>query len=988
MNLNIPGAGFPNPWSGNGPTGKKRYESELLTIDPYAGTVTLDFWLRGESCIINGDYEVWAGFVNEATDVLFVPEEGKLEWNSPFAECRVIDGSLTQLINTNQIPEFPACDVSNSNLIPRAFVIENELIVDVGGLFCMSADNISQPIDRVISMQKDAIITVKSGSHLRIEDFEIKGCDKMWQSIIVENGGRLTLNNCTIRDAFRAVEVQPGGIATIRRNEFRNNLVSLNITKANPSQPTAEVTITRNLFHGVGTLKAPFENQIPNAGIIVRNIPELNLPGFSAGGQIISNTFRNMRNGVTSTNSDVSIRKAIFEDILQENGAGGVAVKSRGGTNGWKVTIDGAEFNNCFTGIRSSRDWLTVENTIMTKMNNGITMENTASMIYSIKDNIISASDIGINFNGIEPIILWARNNTITMNNPTDAQNSYAIKGGLYTAINSFSSSWTIDNNLINLEDARFGIFATYGTNVRLRDNAISTASGSDLLEEYNYIFLEGSQSPVVSCNSIFGNADGDNFRDARGITLNNTSFGEVTCNDLSKTAIGIDINDMSMDTRLSGNTMNRHQTGLQLRENANIGTQAYNGNQWTFLNSVDDPNPLDDLFGAKHLAGELPGGGFLIQQQSLFIVNNSTDEEFMPSLPSNNTVWFNPNPNDLNASCPPASNCGFTPIGFAPNEDDKLKKNIINNELASDGFNAALRYKGTRQLYRGLQESTVQINTGGLFESFLNTESSTTVGQFYAIESDLSDLFTIDDLVQESLLQYWETVVTNTSAIWLKDELLSVATDPSEIETLTTDKKILQLESEQANLNAQTIYAQLEADRLAAVPQILSDNQAINATAVYETNQKTVTDILLNTVVIGTELTDAQLVTLEAIANQCPLAGGEAVYQARALVQGGYYDDEALCAAANQNSEMVEEIAADFSIFPNPSNGQLNLLLPTDVEAITIANTMGQIVQRWDDKIFDSYWQIPDMSLSAGTYYCTVKTLRGSTTQAFVIIK
>ncbi|MFT4664761.1 MAG: hypothetical protein ACI8YQ_003940 [Polaribacter sp.] len=52
-----------------------------------------------------------------------------------------------------------------------------------------------------------------------------------------------------------------------------------------------------------------------------------------------------------------------------------------------------------------------------------------------------------------------------------------------------------------------------------------------------------------------------------------------------------------------------------------------------------------------------------------------------------------------------------------------------------------------------------------------------------------------------------------------LKDSLLNETTDPAEINLLTNDKITLQLEREQANSNAQTIYKQLETDKLAATP-------------------------------------------------------------------------------------------------------------------------------------------------------------------------
>lgn len=68
---------------------------------------------------------------------------------------------------------------------------------------------------------------------------------------------------------------------------------------------------------------------------------------------------------------------------------------------------------------------------------------------------------------------------------------------------------------------------------------------------------------------------------------------------------------------------------------------------------------------------------------------------------------------------------------------------------------------------------------------------------------------------------------------------------------------------------------------------------------------------------------------TMEAIAAQCPLEGGDAVYEARAIVgyfTGLQYDDEVACNVQQRESFAENaQITPDFiKVYPNPTTGEL----------------------------------------------------------------
>lgn len=145
--------------------------------------------------------------------------------------------------------------------------------------------------------------------------------------------------------------------------------------------------------------------------------------------------------------------------------------------------------------------------------------------------------------------------------------------------------------------------------------------------------------------------------------------------------------------------------------------------------------------------------------------------------------------------------------------------------------------------------------------------------------------------------------------------------------------------------------------------------NNAVTPDQQPATNHKTVNNIVFNLMATD-HITDAEIATLQTVANQCPLAGGDAVYEARALVQhftGIQYDDTQLCQNAHdrRNPEQSNSSeASNFVVYPNPTSGQINWTPFAGNETCTIRliNALGQVIlEKQSSNAYLDVQQVPE---------------------------
>ena len=144
---------------------------------------------------------------------------------------------------------------------------------------------------------------------------------------------------------------------------------------------------------------------------------------------------------------------------------------------------------------------------------------------------------------------------------------------------------------------------------------------------------------------------------------------------------------------------------------------------------------------------------------------------------------------------------------------------------------------------------------------------------------------------------------------------------------------------------------------RLSLANSMLSQNNSLSGTGDYRTNEKTVNSIYLQTVAVGNNtFSTTQLSTLQSIAAQCPLSGGEAVLRARdilALAQGTslFYNNANTCGNGARPSRDRTEQAdlGDFvQVRPNPASESITIRYVLSGEAehqLILANIIGEVV-------------------------------------------
>jgi hypothetical protein len=109
-----------------------------------------------------------------------------------------------------------------------------------------------------------------------------------------------------------------------------------------------------------------------------------------------------------------------------------------------------------------------------------------------------------------------------------------------------------------------------------------------------------------------------------------------------------------------------------------------------------------------------------------------------------------------------------------------------------------------------------------------------------------------------------------------------------------------------------------------------------------------------VNAIVFGLLLNDSlqtgDLATLESIAETCPLEGGDAVYEARAIVAhitGASFDDADLCTVSLERTHAEKpeaETAGKIVLYPNPTAGQVYWTGTGDQPIrIRVFNALGQ---------------------------------------------
>ncbi|MCB0581204.1 MAG: hypothetical protein KDD10_18075 [Phaeodactylibacter sp.] len=207
----------------------------------------------------------------------------------------------------------------------------------------------------------------------------------------------------------------------------------------------------------------------------------------------------------------------------------------------------------------------------------------------------------------------------------------------------------------------------------------------------------------------------------------------------------------------------------------------------------------------------------------------------------------------------------------------------MADGTFESSKFEEALKWTGQRHLYyRLLNEEAEALESWE--EDFLDEYESTTVGNFSLVDTTLNAAFTSGEHAGAALDSLHNRIESKLDSLHWVDWQYNFGV---EVDTAAL------LAKHQALLDSLVYFQEQGEDQMEAIQlyredfldQAETDNSAISASEVFEVTEQDVNALFLETVAIGTDtFTETQITALLAIADQCPLAGGDAVFKARSL--------------------------------------------------------------------------------------------------------
>lgn len=260
-------------------------------------------------------------------------------------------------------------------------------------------------------------IIIPNGANLIITNSHLYACGNMWQGIVIQNGGKLSvLNNSMIEDAIIAVDInnntQTTNVLTITSSTFNKNKTGVNINNytqsianypfnitnsiftcrnilpiagatpypvaniggANPGSPLGNIVINNSTYSQTGlsaTLKNPFAGTKSTVGLMLTDVgvtlnAETTSPTyyeFSLGNILTNNIFDNQITCVDLLNSNFTSKNNIYQNTITtgHGGSGGIGINAKSSSTSNNrlqvtsvlLTVGANKFVNCSRAINS-----------------------------------------------------------------------------------------------------------------------------------------------------------------------------------------------------------------------------------------------------------------------------------------------------------------------------------------------------------------------------------------------------------------------------------------------------------------------------------------------------------------------------------------------------------------------------------------------------------------------------------------------------------
>lgn len=853
-------------------------------------------------------------------------------------------------------------------------------------------DNNCFIINCTVYMEAGAEIVQESGANLVIRNSQMEDCNGvMWRGITVNNGAYLELQNNVVKDAENTVTALNGSTLLLFANQFIDNRVVLYVPPVNGvPYNSVSTSVIGNYFGSTGTLAQPYPGQATTLGsrgyaAVEAYKTSLDLTGYTGW----TNTVEDLSNGVLAYNSDLSVERftmtgiqsdPAYADAENHNGSG---IFAKGVAGNHFLTQRGhgkyatPSFVNCMWGVNTRYMNTDSRDNNMQGVGTGYRVDKARNETYIMDNQVVAklnGMDLRLNAGTTH---FWVQDNDIAFGTLTELIPAPLCSGILVSDGNDGGSDSRIEGNTIQMMDyqlATSGITLYPARNWLVAANTITMANNS--FNRYG-IAQYGSSKLEVSCNQVQG-ALGAYGPGQAAIYSNMGDNLLYSCNDVDRTANGMLFNGVATGmVDVQGNKIRRHKFGLRLSANALIGGQDLAGNLWY-------NQPATGGLGAWY---EMTGPLDPNPAQNPFTYNPASIEGGNTEPPSwEPDEWFQPVPG-ANYECSPVSGdsyCGQFQVAKVDGGLTGLDELVARDSLQNDPYTAETRWMLKEGLYRKLNDDPDLLAGRPDMAAFYADMQGTATAAFKLIDDGRPALFAMDSTVSAQLQANADQIAALMDSVKVRmDQLQDSTLTPAQTAALLAGLGGFRQSMQTLSAWNSTTMQVARDSKVLTAEGLKTANSNIAAIELIETNRKMVEEIYLSTV--GKEIdtfTVAQADELFAIANQCPMVGGNAVYTARSLYRliddSQKYDDQLLCLP---HGIIVKRLAATEAggvhVQPNPARDQATLVLdqPFDGQGVfVLVNMVGQEVFRKAIPMELARMEFSTASMAPGLYHYQVR--------------
>ncbi|TVR77103.1 MAG: hypothetical protein EA409_12340, partial [Saprospirales bacterium] len=749
---------------------------------------------------------------------------------------------------------------------------------------------------RVIYMGPDAKIVIESGREFTIERTIVLSCDTLWNSIVVEDGAILNINDSYIRDGINAIKVMPGGTLNITRSIFDANHVSI---YSPPSGDGSRYNINQGPFFGNEFINANplkiypegyngIETEVPYAAILLNDLNLFMASGIGHSGYIEKNTIEDIPFGIWMRNSGLDIQNYQIVNANPINHYGGTAItlwnddlvysSIRGNSDGSSTP----NIQNSSNGIVLINGNNHISGNVIEDVVFGIRVDQERIAFNFIKDNSINAAEIGI-YNWIRRRgILNIEDNLVAMGkdgSPTNSSTGILIEG---IGLSNLTPTRILNNEINLVKNILNGMNVNSVPNSRIRGNEVSIGQA---LSEYMGIALQNSRNSLMDYNSISG-VSGDPFP-STAVFLGDNPWFRLNCNETSFTETGVNVILENLGSELKGNVFGQHffyglLFGYQGQPSSSqavhqTGEQHHHGNIWDY---GFGPDPV--AIGGYH--ANVVG----IAERSRFYVDDIANPNHTTSRSPEE--WFEEESAPMGTwTCPGEmpENEWYDYVPRSEATDPDIRLVTVERPFEDHNFEASLTYIARRNLHQRMMDGYYAQNVldAVIFSDFLQEIQDSSIGVFYQVRSTIESALGMDSVVIEAIGAQSALLQTTLLEVYQLDSIAWLDTANVDTAQWISDRRVLtdSILNLLGILNDLYLSDSLEIENPAQDLKTMLNGVSISTLPEYA--EREILLILVNHLFDGSfEFNHAEILTIIEISEYCPAEAGTAVYWARNL--------------------------------------------------------------------------------------------------------